>query len=89
MLLYIKVKPNQSSEQIELVGDGWQVKLKAPAIDGKANKHLVEFISKVLKIPKSSIILKKGHRSRLKCLEIDAEEAVVIQLLEQVVQTNQ
>ncbi|MBK7852994.1 MAG: DUF167 domain-containing protein [Bacteroidetes bacterium] len=29
--------------------------LKAPAIDGKANEHLIVFLSKVLDLPKSRI----------------------------------
>lgn len=52
MVLYLKVKPNQSVDKIENVGDEWVVKLRAAAIDGKANKRLIELLSKVLKLSK-------------------------------------
>ncbi len=73
MLLYLKVKPNEHTDRIEKVGNEWLIRLKAPAQDGKANKHLVEYLSDVLDIPKSKIIIMKGQRSRIKCLEIDAD----------------
>src|SRR5262245_42152561 len=70
MLIYLKVKPNQRFDRIEKTAEGLQVRLKATAIDGKANEHLVEFLSEVLAVPKSKIELLKGHTSKYKCLEI-------------------
>ena len=66
MLLYLKIKPNQRLDKIERVGNEWVVRVKAPAIDGKANDHLIEYLSEILEISKSKIILKKGHTGRLK-----------------------
>ena len=82
MLIYLKVKPNQRFNKVERVETGWQIRLKAPAIDGKANENLVEFLSELLKISKSKIVLRKGQTSRIKCLEIDANETVVLAILE-------
>jgi uncharacterized protein len=78
MILYLKVKPNQRFDRVEWVSDSWQIRLKAPAVDGKANEHLIEFLGKVLDLPKSKIMLKKGHTAKVKCVEIDAEENVVL-----------
>lgn len=82
MLICLKVKPNQRFNKVEKTGNEWQIRLKAPAVDGKANEHLVEYLSEVLKISKSKIILKRGHTSRFKCLEIDADEQFVYAGLE-------
>jgi uncharacterized protein len=82
MLLYIKAKPNSRFNKVEKAGEDWQIRLKAPAIDGKANEHLIEYLSEILKIPKSKITLKKGHTSRIKCLEIDLDEKEVLNRLE-------
>ncbi len=82
MLLYLKVKPNQRSDKIEQTPEGWLVRLKAPAIDGKANEHLINYLSDVLDLPKSAILLKKGQTNKFKCLEIDLSEELVIKLLE-------
>ena len=81
MVIYLKVKPNQRFDKIEKNGNEWQIRLKAPAVDGKANEHLVEFLSVVLAISKSKITLKKGKTSKLKCLEIDSEEQSVLEKL--------
>ena len=82
MLLYVKVKPNQRFDRIEKVGIDWVIRLKAPAVDGKANEHLLEFLSEVLGLPKSKISLKKGATARVKCLEIMAEERDVLAKLQ-------
>ena len=83
MLLYVKVKPNQRFDRVERIENGWQIRLKAPAIDGKANEHLIEYLSEILDISKSKIILKKGQTSKLKCLEISMEESLVNSKLNQ------
>ena len=82
MLIYLKVKPNQRFNKVEKDGSGWQIRVKAPATDGKANKELVEFLSEVLHLPKSKLELKKGQTSRIKCVEIDLDEPSVLQRLE-------
>ena len=82
MLLYVKVKPNQRFDKIEKVGDDWVVKLKAPAVDGKANEHLIGYLSEVLDLPKSKINLKKGATAKVKCLEIVSDENYVLARLQ-------
>jgi hypothetical protein len=82
MLLYVKARPNQRFDKVEKIGNEWQIRLHAPAVDGKANEHLIEYLSEVLKISKSKISLKKGHTSRIKCLEIMADEKMVTETLE-------
>ena len=81
MLLYLKIKPGQRYDRVERMENEWIIRLKAPAIDGKANEHLVKFMSEILKVPKSSIEIIKGHTSRFKCLEIKADENNVNALL--------
>jgi uncharacterized protein len=86
MQLYVKVKPNQRFDRIEKVGNDWQIRLHAPAKDGKANEHLIEYLSEILELPKSKIVLKKGQTSKLKCFEINMEnEAVIAKLNEHIV----
>ena len=88
MLIYLKVKPNQRFDKIERIENDagnqgtWQVRLKAPAVDGKANERLVEYLSKVLGLPKSKISLVKGQTARIKCVEIIALEQDIVARLE-------
>ncbi len=81
MLLYLKIKPNQRFDRIEGSAGQWLARIKAPAQEGKGNEYLIGFLSEILKLPKSKIRLKKGHTSRIKCLEIDADENQVNQFL--------
>jgi uncharacterized protein YggU (UPF0235/DUF167 family) len=72
MVCLFRIKPNQKEDRFERVNELWQVRLKAPAIDGKANDRLIRLLSEILDLPKSSIRIKKGHSSPLKYLDIDA-----------------
>ena len=47
-------------------GDALKLKLKAPPVDGAANKMCIQYLAKCLKIPKSSIEIISGHTSRTK-----------------------
>ena len=52
-------------------GDCIKIKLKAPPVDGEANKELIKFLSKEWKIPKSKIKIVKGLTSRTKTIIIE------------------
>ena len=82
MLLRIKVKPNSKSDEVIREADGSiKVKIKAPPVEGKANKYLIEYVAARLQLPKSKVTLLKGETNHFKTLSIDAEEAVVEKLL--------
>jgi len=69
--LKIKVIPNAKSNQIvEKQEKSLKIKLKAPAIEGKANEALVKFLAEEFKVPKSSIEIIKGLKSRNKIVRI-------------------
>jgi uncharacterized protein (TIGR00251 family) len=69
--LRIKAQPNASkSEFCEMYGeDAIKIRIKAPAVEGAANKELVKFLSKSFKVSKSDIIFKTGQNSKVKILE--------------------
>ena len=89
MTLYIRVKQNQKQDRVEMVGEDWQIRLKAPAVDGKANEHLIGYLSEVIGISKSRIILKKGATSKIKCLEINEEDGIVFEKLKMAMAKNE
>ncbi len=64
----IKAQPNASkSEFCEVYGeDAIKIRIKAPAVEGAANKELVKFLSKSFKVSKSDIIFKTGKNSKVK-----------------------
>jgi uncharacterized protein (TIGR00251 family) len=52
-------------------GDAIKIKLRAPAVEGKANAALLHFLSEQLKLPRHCIVMERGHRSRDKMVRID------------------
>ena len=74
--LRIKVQPNASkSEFCERYGeDAIKIRIKAPAVEGAANKELVKFLSKSFKVPKSDIIFKTGQNAKVKIIEFPLTE---------------
>ncbi len=78
MFLHIKAKPGSKTNSISISADGSiNIKIKAPAQDGKANNELIKFLAEKLDLPKSSIRLVTGSASPFKKLEIDADESAV------------
>jgi uncharacterized protein len=52
-------------------GNAIKIKLRAPAVEGKANTALGSFLADKLGIPKRVIVLERGERSRDKVIRID------------------
>ncbi len=82
MLLRIKVKPNSRTDEVSREPDGTvRVRIKAPPVEGKANKYLSEYIAGRLGIAPSRVMLLKGAGTTYKTLQIDAEEDYVVSKL--------
>ena len=70
-LLRVHVVPNAKIDEIiGDYGDAIKIKLRAPAVEGKANAALIRFLARQLKLPQYSIVLERGHRSRDKLIRI-------------------
>lgn len=83
MKLHLKIKPNSKTDEWILEADGSiKLKIRAQPIEGKANKYLIDLLSKTLGLPKSSIVLAKGETNAFKTFEIDADEAEVMGKIE-------
>lgn len=81
MILHVRVKAGRQREKAELQDGQWIMNINAPAVEGKANARLIEFLSETLRIPKSSIEITKGHASPFKTLEIKHPENLVLNAL--------
>jgi len=67
--LTVFVQPRSSKNMIAGLHDqALKVKLTSPPVDGAANKMCIQYLSKCLKVPKSSIEIVSGHKSRTKRL---------------------
>jgi len=69
--LFINARPASSKNVIVGIFDNTlKIKIKAPAVDGAANKELVKFLSKQFKVPKSKIIFVSGETQKLKHIRL-------------------
>jgi len=72
--LAIRVQPGAKKTAItDIYGEGAEVRLKivlqAPAIEGRANEALVEFLAETFRVPRSSVKIISSSSSRSKvCL---------------------
>lgn len=64
----IRISPNAKKNEVIKEGEVVKIKITAQPVDGKANKALVEFLSKNFKIPKTSIKILKGETSKDKTI---------------------
>lgn len=85
LLISLKIVPNSSKNCI-VIEDGFiKVKVTAQPIENKANKALIEFLSKEFKIPKTSITIVRGDTAKEKTLSFkisdDDKKAQVISKL--------
>src|SRR3972149_1270861 len=70
MKISVRVKPNMKEEKVEKEGGIFTVYVKEPAKEGRANKAVVDLLSKYFKIPKSRIVILSGMKSKQKIIEI-------------------
>jgi uncharacterized protein (TIGR00251 family) len=75
MQLSIKVVPNAKAERIVPEGAGYKIYLCAPAVDGKANARLIEFLADHCHVRKSAVSIVRGQTSRRKVIEISGLDA--------------
>jgi hypothetical protein len=71
-IITIKVVPRSSRNQVVAGDNGvWRLKVTSPPVEGKANKAVREYLAKCLGIPKGSVNIVSGARSKLKSVRIE------------------
>src|SRR6266704_7097569 len=67
----VRVQPRASKDEIAgEMGGALKVRLRAPAVEDRANEALVEFLAQLLKTSRSAVRILSGERSRTKRIEI-------------------
>ena len=71
-ILRVHVVPNAKGDGVAGEhGGAVKIKLRAPAVEGKANTALICFLAEQLDLPRPAIVLQRGHKSRDKLIRID------------------
>ena len=74
VLIRIRIVPNSSRNEIILEEEFIKVKVTAQPIENKANKALIEILSKQFKLPKTSIQIIKGETSNDKTIILSTQD---------------
>ena len=67
----VKVHPRAKRNAITgELGDAMKLSLAAPPIENRANEACVEFLAKLLRVPRSSVTIASGLKSRNKVIRV-------------------
>lgn len=70
--IFVKVKTQaKKTEVIDLGENHYEVSVKLPPIDGKANLAIIDALHDYLGVPKSSFTLIRGEKSKQKTFHVD------------------
>jgi uncharacterized protein (TIGR00251 family) len=68
----VKAVPNAPRSAVAgWVGDTLKVKVHAPALEGRANEALCEFLAEELGLKTSAVSVLRGAKSRLKLVQVE------------------
>ena len=77
LLLRLYLQPKASRDQfIGLHGEELKITITAPPVDGKANAHLIKFLSKQFSVAKNALQVEKGLQSRHKLIRIKQPQTI-------------
>lgn len=87
VLVHVQVQPRASKNELTGLQEGsLKLRLAAPPVEGAANKECIKLLAEMFAIPKSSIEIVQGRKSRRKIVLIKGStlervEAVLRQIL--------
>lgn len=71
------VQPGAKKDEIDGLYQGClKLRLRAPAVDNKANKALVAYVADILGLRKKQVSIVGGEKSRRKTLRVEADASV-------------
>jgi uncharacterized protein (TIGR00251 family) len=73
MKINVRVSPGAKKEKIEESDGGLKVYMNVPAIEGRANKKLIEILAEYYGIKKYNIKIVLGEKKRDKVIEIETQ----------------
>ena len=76
----VKVSPRARKNAITGTwGDALKLALTAPPVEGRANEACIEFVAKLLNVPRSSVTIAAGESSRQKLIRVAGARAAQVE----------
>ncbi|MCP5357927.1 MAG: YggU family protein [Pseudomonadales bacterium] len=77
LILRCRLQPKAAKDEFAGVLDGQiKIRITAPPVDGKANKHLIRFLAKQCRVPQERVTIMSGDISRQKRVRISAPQVL-------------
>ena len=68
----LKIQPRSSKNEASgFQGDALKVRLTAPPVDGEANEACIDYIARLLGVPKKAVKIVAGHHNPHKIIEVE------------------
>ncbi|MFC1953084.1 DUF167 domain-containing protein [Chloroflexota bacterium] len=89
--LVVRVQPNASRNKITGFKEGvLSLTITPPPLRGKANQELIKYLSDMLCVPKSQIIIRKGATAKRKMISIsDSSQERIMETISQRLEQEQ
>ena len=78
----VKVTAGAKSNSFKKEKGLYYIRIMAKAIDGKANKSIIEFLSEELNLKKKDIKIVRGEKSSKKIISINIEDNILEEYFE-------
>ena len=67
----VKIHPRAKRNALSgEMGEALKLSLTAPPIEGRANEACIEFLARLLDMPRSSVTIASGHSNRYKVIRV-------------------
>ena len=75
LLLQVRLQPGSRLDEIvEIHNNALKIRITALPVDGKANKHLCNYLATICKVRKTCVHIEAGQTSRNKTVRIQLDE---------------
>jgi uncharacterized protein (TIGR00251 family) len=82
LILQVRVSARSTRQEIEVRDGTIRLRIKSAPVDGKANKAILQLLSKSFRVPISNISIERGASARSKTIRIVAPGTLPDWLLE-------
>lgn len=72
LVLEVRVQPRASQDELVPATDGVRLRLRAPAVEGRANEAAIAWLADACGVARSRVALEQGARGRTKRFRIRA-----------------
>jgi len=70
-IIEVRVKPRSKQERIALTGQGIEIRVNTPPVDGRANERVLKMLAEKLDVPKSAMKILTGVSARTKRIAVE------------------